>query len=566
MFDIFKVSWPELKLRAEFAWWQVVAARVQHRPCFDSLHRVDVLATREWMALQTPQDAATMRKLLNGAHCTADAAVHWNDGESGQCAWCDSEDSRYHRFWVCEMFASQRQAALKTVGHVLASLPAAVSCCGWALRPSTWLPWMTSLASLKPSSVGDLQLLQTGADGWADVFSDGCCWHPMDRYKRLASWALIQATADVSGGGATLLGQGVLAGLLQSAYRAELTASVLALELAVVSRCCLRLWSDSLGVVNGLITMQRTRRCKGVNTSHFDLWHRAYVALQTMDFVGKFTHVTSHMEELQDSELASWASVHNRCVDRAAARANLQRPDWFLQQYRDHCLQVDVTRQLSVAVQTTLLHISRDVFRSSVPREDPGDDAAEPEYVPPDGGPLDVSLLPGVSCALVCKWGTPYISLLNSWLHSVLDGPRLHAEPCWISMYQLFLDWVLSTGHCGVLYVQGRWQTSGHHSEQLAGFPFKQRSKWWARSFTEFMADRGHELIKCFTRPVSDVLMLHCGCVWWRWDPDRLFEVDRWLGTHLTSTATRGGHSLQSLNPCTRGHLPQPAELGLIIR
>lgn len=108
-FDPFTASWTEVFLRLEYGWWQVVAAEVSHRPCFAALRRVNVLDTREWLKLLDAQDAATFRKLLNGASCTNEIAQHWNRDSSDVCHFCSCVDSRFHRFWQCPTFDDCRR-------------------------------------------------------------------------------------------------------------------------------------------------------------------------------------------------------------------------------------------------------------------------------------------------------------------------------------------------------------------------------------------------------------------------------------------------------------------------
>lgn len=79
---------------------------------------------------------------------------------------------------------------------------------------------MTYFAALDTTSVLEFRRYAAQTDDWCDVFTDGSCRDSVDPMLRYASWAVIQA--DGPHGAATVIAQGVLPGLQQSAYRGEL--------------------------------------------------------------------------------------------------------------------------------------------------------------------------------------------------------------------------------------------------------------------------------------------------------------------------------------------------------
>lgn len=164
-FDLFTVSFPELKIHAELAWQHCVATAVEHRTCFDGLRYADVGETRSFLQLLDPQDAGAFRKLLNGAEFTADAAQRWNVHDDAICPNCACEDSRYHRHWQCDTFAEARQTFGSDVLQLVPGLPHSLKYCGWAVRPASWIEWLRYLPAVPTPDVGTFRPLEPGPDG-----------------------------------------------------------------------------------------------------------------------------------------------------------------------------------------------------------------------------------------------------------------------------------------------------------------------------------------------------------------------------------------------------------------
>lgn len=238
------------------------------------------------------------------------------------------------------------------------------------------------------------------------------------------------------------------------------------------------------------------------------------------------------------------------------------------QWYRWHCQQVDCARRISGELQRTLLAVSRAVFQTSKAEQDDDDGRGEPlGFVPPVGAEGHVQLEPVISGKLVSRFGYDYMCLLFSWLTAGLDaGGRSDVASGWISSYHLFLDFILSTGHCGVLQVDKQWDTTGNPQLLLAHHSFKVRCRWWTKSLSDLIAYYDGWFDRRWTKPRSDILQLHCGCWWIRWSDDRLDHVEKWLSSHLKGVATRGGAALNALLPAKQGSLPQPELRRLAVR
>ena len=105
-FCLFRVSFSEVRFRVQWAWQQVVAQQVQHRPGLSSLSGVDPNDTRLWLSTLTYDNQELFKKCLNGCHITQDCKQYCQEGGTDLCPYCQCVDSRFHRFWICEHFAS----------------------------------------------------------------------------------------------------------------------------------------------------------------------------------------------------------------------------------------------------------------------------------------------------------------------------------------------------------------------------------------------------------------------------------------------------------------------------
>lgn len=95
------------------------------------------------------------------------------------------------------------------------------------MKLSAWTRWYRYLASLPNPDVAQFVPLQDDGTGWCDVFTDGSCRRSSDHLKRAASFAILVAGSSGGVDSATIVGQGLLPEVLQSAFQAELLALVI---------------------------------------------------------------------------------------------------------------------------------------------------------------------------------------------------------------------------------------------------------------------------------------------------------------------------------------------------
>ncbi len=313
-FSLLHSSFQELSLRVCWAWPRVVASAVHHRSSFRGLADCNVSATRRYLQSLSVVDQGLFRKALNGAHFTQDAICHWSTSGATTCEFCGGEDSRFHRFWACPVFAAERAHCTEEFWEVLASLPPCLTLHGWALRPKTWESWYRTLIAIEMPEVCRSPSPIFTADGWIDVFSDGSCLWPQQQDLRIAAWAIIQAHPSGVVSDSQILLAGQCPAILQSAFRAELIAVYQALRYAWYWKQRIRIWSDCQSVVNRLHVMLSTRSAPAANSNHADIWNMIYELLECLQFHQAAANAAEH-----------WAFAHNAMVDRAARLANLQR-------------------------------------------------------------------------------------------------------------------------------------------------------------------------------------------------------------------------------------------------
>lgn len=191
-FGLFEVSLAELVLRAQWAWQHVVAEQVSHREGFCDLHFADAADTRSFLNTLPADEQVLFHKCLNGCHITQDARSYCQEGGSKLCPYCMCTDSRFHRFWVCEQFASARTDVPADVWKLLVSAPEYLTCYGWSVRPYTFHSWYQALANVQAPMPPPLPCLANEVH----VFTDGSCLNQSFPSCRLAAWAVVLADAD----------------------------------------------------------------------------------------------------------------------------------------------------------------------------------------------------------------------------------------------------------------------------------------------------------------------------------------------------------------------------------
>ena len=359
-FSLFEVSMAELQYRVAYQWPHVVAAQTDHRRCFQGLERVDPADTEVWMRDLCEADRALFRKLLNGTHVTQDGKMHCQEAASELCPFCNCSDSRFHRFWQCERFASLRAEVDADAWDLVLSLPEAVSCSGWSIAPTTLHEWNQYFVSLTPSQIPVVVLPHD-----VHMFTDGSCSAQHEVNVRFAGWAVVLASCDsvYDCQQSRIADSGVLPGLFQSAMRAEIFAVLRALQIVGSHAGRLFLWTDCDAMVKRFRRLQAGGVVR-INSAHADLWLAIVFYLKRRQGPTTITHVSAHQDpDSVTSVVSAWCFRHNGLVDGAAVSANFTRSQDFWQMHDRHVEAVLRTRAFNRTVQGTLLKISQAVVR-----------------------------------------------------------------------------------------------------------------------------------------------------------------------------------------------------------
>ena len=117
----------------------------------------------------------------------------------------------------------------------------------------------------------------------------------------------------------------------------------------------------------------------------------------------------------------------------------------------------------------------------------------------------------------------------------------------WISHFQLYADYMCSTGHPGPVHLKKWADGETVPGLQLRGFAFRQRTRWFVKVWKESLRHLGIVLESTFGRPSSQVVLMHTGCVSLPWPAERLTLVDRWLLSCAQTTFKRQARSIDAL-------------------
>ena len=332
-FSLFDISAVEIQFRIECQWPLLVAAEVNHRSNFSGLEFADPDDVHKFLAALDVSDQALFRKVLNGTHITQDGKSHCQGASDDVCPFCECSDSRFHRFWQCEQFDYIRSKVPLEVRQAALVLPAALTCSGWSLAPSTRLDWYQHFANLEELPVPQHDLL-----GEAHIFTDGSCQNQKYPTLRFAGWAVILASTSSLGNlsHSEVLDAGVLPGLLQSAVRAEIYAVWRALLLSRDHPGLVHIWTDCDAVVKKFRRLLAGSAVK-VNSLHADLWGEIHQCL--LDRAGPtcITRVAAHQcVETASTAFHEWCFRHNALADKHANQVNLARDEGFWCLYQRH--------------------------------------------------------------------------------------------------------------------------------------------------------------------------------------------------------------------------------------
>eukprot|EP00435_Cladocopium_sp_Y103_P066472 s251_g28.t1 len=272
---------------------------------------------------------------LAGAFQTAAQKKHWVHGATGQCDFCQHDDSRVHRLLECPIGAEVRQSyqseidAWKLAESLMPEYPFVTIHPEWEA--------MTLVHFLQPKPVfGDAILTKVSTMLSANIdvhwFTDGSCQHPSDFHGRYASFAVVLDLCENDQQRCAVAAQSSDASSLtttlqtacmsrcqgeQDILRAE-TAAILAIAENVGHG---HVHSDSQTALHNVqLALKAATPVEFFACDHVDLLYRLWTVREHVHLV--FHKVKSHqnLDTIQDPLQKYWA-LGNNFVDKVAQHA-----------------------------------------------------------------------------------------------------------------------------------------------------------------------------------------------------------------------------------------------------
>ena len=556
-FDLLQGNFAEWQLRLSWQWQLFVGSQLAHRATFEGLSLVDFGAVRVVLSTLPADQAALYRMSLTGGFFTSDAAKHWSHSE-GLCKWCHGPDSLQHRLWECPQTQSLRIRHAPRTRTCWTDLPKALALHGWAIRPPTWFPFVQQLVSL-PDHVPPLGASLKCSD-WNHVFTDGSCFCQCSPDVRIAGWSALLAcplTSDWHLSHAGVLGSGVLPGLVQTSFRAELYALAFVLHHAASCLARVVVWTDCLSVLRRYHLLTQGKVRLKANTANADLWQWI---LRSLDVLGieavQVRKVQAHTK-LRDatSRAQFWESWNNDQADKLAKRANLTRPTAFWDLWFAHSTATATARDLFSEVWK--LHIAVGQLSVQDSAQETLDEVQEPArpaartfevqfQVPERPKPLELRF--------TSEYGGPMSQrLFKWWTARVVACKDLLVD--WISVAHMYVGYQQTFGCPGPIQHGSSWLDPLQRPYlEPERHPFHKRLKWFKRMVKLFCTTHGFEVGFASCRPKSDIVKAYVQCCSVPWDPWVLSQSERWIAVNANGPIVRDAKALRSL-PLAQQHL-----------
>ena len=460
-FSILDLPWNSLVARVRWAWPGVMSCELSHRKSFSGIQWAWLEEATRLLRRFSPQDQVVLRCAMDGTLYHDLYKPKAARGTGSKCIYCNNIDSVHHRLWNCPHFASCRQGFAWP--DLVDILPPAMVCHGWPLFPTAWRRMQCMFNDIPPAAV-DLQLPKDPKVPMLDFFTDGSCAHPADACLRFSAWAVTLAHYDHSVLEHSVVACGHTSGQHQSAYRAELEAMVVTLELIAQTQTQARIWCDCLGVVRRTKHVLAGGNVK-INRPHHDLWLRVQATCHRFsEGQVQIIKVASHIPtSCAVTGIEEWAYWHNCFVDAAASAYNFKRSPEFWATWNECQTAVRCFRTLLSGIFQVILRVARLTRQQQEPR-----DQSPPET---DQSTADdrriykhfsVRRTWGFSGALVHKYKHRNVSMLHQWWVAIgVPALTTRGPLVWVSGLQLYLDFYFTSQFRGMLSTQhGKWYES----------------------------------------------------------------------------------------------------------
>ena len=225
------------------AWSSHVAGCVSDRKTMKGLSGIDQSLLSLDQGCLSALDLARVRALQSGAFWTSSSQCKFDLSKSPLCSVCHVPDTPEHRCLECSKFTCR--ADFGWVCSVWPSLPLCTS--HHLLCPSNpHLPGLRAMMhALRDPCSGFVS--RVVAPGRQNLFTDGACTQSGLAGVALAAFGVINASTE------QIVACGHVAGIWQTAPRAELSAVLTALNWANAMQVAVTIWCDAKHVVTGLM-------------------------------------------------------------------------------------------------------------------------------------------------------------------------------------------------------------------------------------------------------------------------------------------------------------------------
>ena len=522
--ELWDLSWPEVVQRLVVVWQDWVQQRLARRPTFEGFEDADPHLTACVLSKLPRSARALMRVSLNGTFFTNNALRHAGQSDHSTCDLCGRQDSIRHRLMDCPHFRACRQECNISVEELEVLAPAQLLH-AWAMKPASHHRVKEHLVGLPLT----LEAFQPFPDlPEYQVFVDGSCLHPGVAHLRLASWATILALPGFPSTSCPL-SDGLVPGLLQSAYRAELCAMISALLFCVSVQRRVFIWSDCLGVVGRVRRFLEGSWVPSQRARHADLWR---VLLPHQEVLAQFCtvcKVTSHLDPDQEVTCGDeWCAYFDNVVDVAADRAQNVRSEAFWDAWRR--LGQEWERERFVASEVVALHVrvGHLATRSRVNRGD-----MPLQHLPLPDWTGSLGTLPEADFRFLAL----YVRDITAW------GALINAEGApvrWISSIQLFFSFCIRFRRPPIFHCKQWRSLDAIRNGHLVQVSTPSWIQFFLRHIRDFVRKGQGTWALKECRPHSAALCIKVSSIPLRFDEQLWRDTELFLGRNLPRQAISG--------------------------
>jgi hypothetical protein len=188
-----------------------------------------------------PVDLVYLRCHLDGTLFTQNGRAKFDSTVSATCPWCPAKDGFHHRAWDCPHFAPCRRHLTAEQLAVVGSLPSCLVDHGWPVVLPEWEIFVGLLLRADGFPRVSPVVPPVASEVSVDLFTDGSGAYPRKPKLRFAAWAMTMVPGGIGTLDNRLILAGHVNGIIQTPYRAELTAVLAAITWASQRRQHVRL-------------------------------------------------------------------------------------------------------------------------------------------------------------------------------------------------------------------------------------------------------------------------------------------------------------------------------------